>query len=55
MAGNNIMGSARTMQAVSAPTPFSFKAALDQIEDEIEALATEVGFCKKETKILKDE
>lgn len=35
--------------------PNSFRTALEQIEDEIRALAAEVAFCKKETQILRSE
>ena len=35
--------------------PFSFKTAIDQIEDEILALALEVSYGKKEVEILKTE
>lgn len=39
----------------NSKTPFSFKTALDQIEDEVLMLAAEVNYCKKEVMIQKSE
>jgi len=35
-------------QSLNNKLPYSFKSALDQIEEEILMLAAEVSFCKKE-------
>jgi len=35
--------------------PNSFKTALEEIEDEINSLAADVAYMKKETRILKSE
>jgi len=34
--------------SLNSKLPYSFKSALDQIEEEILMLAAEVSFCKKE-------
>ncbi len=39
----------------STNQPFSFKATLDQIEEDILQLSQEVAFCKKEVHILHTE
>lgn len=55
-----MLGSMKSLQSVSSPMmsqryPFSFKTALDKIEEEILALAAEVAFCRKEVHIQKTE
>ena len=44
-----------TNASVRSQQPFSFKASIDQLEDDIIALAQEVAYCKKEVQILKQE
>ena len=44
-----------TNTSVRSQQPYSFKASIDQLEEEIMNLAQEVAFCKKEVQILKQE
>ena len=44
-----------TNTSVRSQQPYSFKASIDQLEEEIMSLAQEVSFCKKEVQILKQE
>lgn len=44
-----------TNTSVRSQQPYSFKASIDQLEEEIMNLAQEVSFCKKEVQILKQE
>ena len=46
---------AGSYSTIRSNQPFSFKAAIDEIEEEIIALAAEVATCKKEVQILKSE
>ena len=42
-----------TNTSVRSQQPYSFKASIDQLEEEIMNLAQEVAFFKKEVQILK--
>lgn len=56
--GSNLSGALNTTgsnMSINSKMPFSFKAALDQIEEEILMLAAEVNYCKKEVQIQKSE
>ena len=44
-----------TNASVRSQQPFSFKASIDQLEEEILNLAQEVAYNKKEVQILKQE
>lgn len=46
---------AQSTYSTVSKLPFSFKTAIDQIEEEILALASEVSYGKKEVEILKTE
>ena len=46
---------AQSTYSTISKLPFSFKNAIDQIEDEILALMSEVSYGKKEVEILKTE
>lgn len=49
------MAQVQSSPGLSQRFPFSFKTALDQIEEEILNLAAEVAFCRKEVMIQKTE
>ena len=51
----NRMALTTSNRSLNAMNPGSFKAALDQIEEEIMMLAAEVNYCKKEVAIQKSE
>ena len=53
LAGASIAG--HSNGTLRSQQPFSFKAAIDQLEDEILDLKKEVAFCRKEVGILKTE
>ena len=53
MAGASIAGQSNA--TLRSQQPFSFKAAIDQLEDDILELKKEVAFCRKEVGILKTE
>ena len=52
-AGATIVGQSNA--TLRSQQPFSFKAAIDQLEDEIMELKREVAFCRKEVAVLKTE
>ena len=52
-AGATIMG--QSNQTLRSQQPFSFKAAIDQLEEEIMQLKQEVSFARKEVRQLKGE
>ena len=54
-AGASIMGQQNSQQMRLQQQPFSFIAALDQLEDEIKQLREEVMFQRKEVRQLKGE
>ena len=53
MAGASIAGQSNA--TLRSQQPFSFKSAIDQLEDEILELKREVTFCRKEVVVLKTE
>jgi chromosome segregation ATPase len=53
MAGASMVGGSNA--TLRSQMPFSFKASVDQLEDEINNLRQELAFCKKEVQILKTE
>ena len=55
MAGASIVAGNQSNQTLRSQQPFSFKAAIDQLEEEIMQLKIEVAAAKKEVKQLKSE
>ena len=54
---NNVFGNAGATIATSVQTNkvFSFKTAIDNLEEEIQQLQQEVSYCRKEVRNLKSE